>query len=274
VAKESRSEKRGKRAIRWGLLAAVAIWSGIAVSTAVAARKVHAFVIADARFLLPALNPDGEPPPSFVMQGVVRASRWRIVRAFTADFGRSIFSIPLAERRRRLLAIDWIEDASVSRLWPNRVIVRVIERKPVAFVNVPVRGAGGAVSLVSLIDSHGVILEPPPHSRFTFPVLSGVTDDQSEAERSNRVATMQRVLHDLGPLSKDVSEVNVGSLHDVTLAAQVENRAVELALGTENFASRYQNFLAYYPEIRKRSPAATAFDLRLDGRITVKESAQ
>ena len=38
--------------------------------------------------------------------------------------------MPLAERRRRLLAIDWVEDASVSRLWPNRVLVRITERKP------------------------------------------------------------------------------------------------------------------------------------------------
>jgi hypothetical protein len=42
-------------------------------------------------------------------------------------------------------------------------------------------------------------------------------------------------------------------------------------MGESNFARRYQNFVGHYPEIRKRSPEAKAFDLRLDDRITVKE---
>ena len=32
----------------------------------------------------------------------------------------------------------------------------------------------------------------------------------------------------------------------------------------------YRNFINHYPEIRKRSPEAGAFDLRLDDRITAK----
>ena len=52
------------------------------------------------------------------------------------------FPAPLEERRRRLLAIDWVEDASVSRIWPNRLVVRIHERKPVAFVNLPVAEGG------------------------------------------------------------------------------------------------------------------------------------
>src|ERR1035438_10218353 len=42
-----------------------------------------------------------------------------------------------------------------------------------------------------------------------------------------------------------------------------------LLLGDGNYAQRFQNFLNHYPEIRKGSPLAKVFDLRLDGRITV-----
>ena len=75
-------------------------------------------------------------------------------RVFATDFDRSIFAVPLDERRRRLLAIDWVEDASVSRIWPDRLVVRIRERTPVAFV--PLRSG------VLLIDSHGVLLDQPP----------------------------------------------------------------------------------------------------------------
>ena len=62
--------------------------------------------------------------------GLTYASRSKVQRVFAGDFEHSIFSVPLAERRRRLLAIDWVEDASVSRVWPDRLVVRIRERKP------------------------------------------------------------------------------------------------------------------------------------------------
>jgi hypothetical protein len=51
----------------------------------------------------------------------------------------------------------------------------------------------------------------------------------------------------------------------------VDRRVLKLHLGDSNYAQRFQNFLSHYPEIRKGSPQAKVFDLRLDGRITVKE---
>ncbi len=81
---------------------------------------------------------------------------------FAADFGRSAFRIPMAERRRRLLAIDWVEGRSISRIWPNHLVVRVKERKPVAFVSLD-------TGRYLLIDARGVLLTPPPRSASIFP---------------------------------------------------------------------------------------------------------
>jgi len=200
------------------------------------------------------------------MDGLVYTSRSRVLTTFTPDFGRSVFLVPLAERRRRLLAIDWVENAYIARIWPNRVAVRVKERKPVAFVNLPIPGSRG--SRVLLIDAEGVLLEPPAQSHFTFPVLTGVTEDQSETERRYRVRGMLRLLDDLGPLAKDISEVNAAAPENLMIITWIEGHAVELVMGNQNFARRLQNFLDHYPEIRRRSGGVKAFDLRLDDRIT------
>ena len=74
---------------------------------------------------------------ALTVDGLAYASRAKVQRVFAQDFDRSVFAVPLDERRRRLLAVDWVEDASVSRIWPDRLVVRIRERKPVAFV--PVR---------------------------------------------------------------------------------------------------------------------------------------
>jgi cell division protein FtsQ len=240
------------------------MWAGIVlagavcVSTAMAALKVRQFALADPQFKLLRDKPD-----ALTINGLRHASRAKVQRVFSADFGHSIFAVPIEERRRRLLAIDWVEDASVLRIWPDRLSVQIRERRPVAFVFLR--------SGVLLIDSQGVLLDPPPQAQFTFPVLSGVREDEADEQRHDRVRAMLRVQEDLGYLAKDISEVNVADVENIRIVAQVEQRALELMIGDANFARRFQNFLNHYPEIRKRSPDVRTFDLRLDDRITAKE---
>ena len=63
----------------------------------------------------------------------------------------------------------------------------------------------------------GVLLSMPtacssnlrPQAQFTFPVLSGIRESETEAQRAERVHSFQRVLRDMGYLAKDISEVDV-----------------------------------------------------------------
>ena len=252
--------------IRWRLWLTVLAWCVLFVSSAVAARKAHDFVLRDPQFLL-----SGEQRGTLTLQGVRYASRGKLLRVFASDYGRSIFAVPLAERRRRLLAVDWVEDASVSRIWPNRLVVRITERQPVAFASLPYHQHGAASTRFLLVDAQGVLLDPPLRAQFAFPILNGLSEDQTEPERRVRVRAMLRLLEDLGPASQNISEVHAAAPDDLAVEAQVEGRVLELQLGDGNYAKRFQNFLLHYPEIRKRAANVTAFDLRLDDRITAKE---
>jgi cell division protein FtsQ len=252
-----------KKAIRWRLWMNVALACVALAVVIFAGRKVRHFVVTDPRFKL--ASPD-ERGLGLSMAGIAHASRTRVMATFNADFGRSVFLMPIAERRRRLLAVDWVEDASIARIWPNQVAVRIQERKPIAFVNIRVPHGRGA--RVLLIDAEGVLLEPPAQSHFTFPVLAGVTEEQTEPERRQRVHAMLRLLHELGALGKEISEVNAAVPENLIIVTRVDGRAVELVMGNQNSAARMQNFLDHYSEIRRRSGNARAFDLRLDDRIT------
>lgn len=233
------------------------------VSTAMAGYKVREFALTDPQFTL-----EREDTGALTIEGLRYASRARVMRVFEGDYGRSVFAVSLAERRRRLMGIDWVAEASVSRLWPNRVVVRITERKPLAFVNLPL---ATGLTRVLLIDGNGQLLEPPPQSRFSFPVLSGITEAQSDSERRMRVHAMTKLLEALGPAGKEISEVNAADAENLRIVTQIENHPVELLMGDGNYARRYQGFLAHYPEIRKRSEATMTFDLRLDDRITAKD---
>ena len=246
----------GARGARlWLAVAGIGLLLG---STALAALKIRRYAAEDPQFMLSRDSKD-----ALTIEGLKYTNRSKVVRVFSGDFEHSIFATPLDERRRRLLGIDWVEDASVSRVWPDRLVVRLRERTPVAYVNFRTG--------VLLIDSHGALLDPPPQSHFTFPVLSGVREDQKEDERRERVHTLLRFEEEMGYMAKDLSEVDVSDMDNLRIVTQVDKRAVELVLGDSNFAWRYQNFMTHYPEIHRHSPEVKTFDLRLDDRITAKE---
>ncbi len=255
---KTRETRKGGSGVRWRLWLGLAVLGSVGVSSAMASFKVRQYVLSDPQFALSRDRAD-----ALAIEGLVYATRPKVQRVFAEDFGRSVFLIPLEERRRRLMAIDWVEDASVSRIWQGRLSVHIRERQPVAFVNFR---AG-----VLLIDAHGVLLEPPPRARFAFPVLSGLMETETEAQRLEHVRLLLGFQQDMGYLMHDISEVNVADPENIRVLAQVNDHPVELMMGEENFARRYQNFTAHYPEILKRSPEVKAFDLRLDDRITAKE---
>jgi cell division protein FtsQ len=259
MAREPAANKKTQPGrFNWRLTFGILAAGAIAVSTAMAGYKASLYVASDQQFRLSRDRKD-----ALTILGLTYASRSKVQRVFAVDFDHSVFSVPLDERRRRLLAIDWVADASVSRVWPDRLVIRIRERKPVAFVSFR--------SGLLLIDAQGVLLEPPAQAEFSFPVLSGAREDESEADRRTRVRCFLRVQEEMGYLAKEISEVDASDPENIRIVAQVDRRVVTLLLGDGNYAQRFQNFLNHYPEIRQGSPHARVFDLRLDGRFTVKE---
>ncbi len=240
------------------MLLRLLVWAGVLAGMAWGSLQVNSFLEDDPRFDLAGLE----------IRSAVYASRAHIQSIFEPDFRRSVFRIPLDERRRRLLAIDWVETAAVARVWPNRIVVTVKERTPVAFAKLPA-GSGGRYRFL-LIDGDGVLLSIPPRARFRLPVLDGVTESETEAARAVHVKAMRQLLEDLGPRAKDISEVDAADTLEMRLIAELDGHAVELLVGDRSYRTRYMNFVNHYEEIRKHSAEATVFDLRMDDRILAK----
>src|SRR5437588_10815589 len=94
------------------------------------AQQVELFLIRDPRFTLTPPAEYGEESPALHLTGMKFASRSQILRTFQQDVGRSLYLFPMAERRKALLRIPWVKDASIQRSWPNQVSVQITERQP------------------------------------------------------------------------------------------------------------------------------------------------
>jgi cell division protein FtsQ len=228
--------------------------------------RMDLLLASDPRFTLAEPSADGESPALRIV-GALHTPRAAILRVFSADFGRSVYLLPLEERRRALLEIDWVKDAAVGRLWPDRLAVRIVERKPVAFLRLP-SAMNPASGSVALVDAEGVILSPPAGAEFTLPAISGIRREQSPSMRRQRVAMALRLVAELGSLAGQLSEIDVGDPENVQVVLQANGQVVSLQLGNRNFLSRIQNFLHYFEAMQEQRPEAGSFDLRLDDRIT------
>ncbi len=225
------------------------------------------FLIKDNRFRVAEADELAGQSPNLVVEGAQYASPSQIRHVFVEDFGRSLYLVPVVKRRERLLQIDWIEDASVARIWPNTLKVQVHERAPVAFVHLPPNAKDG-MSRFALIDREGVILRPRMAAKFTLPVITGVKESEPPDDRRARVHRVLAMLKEVGPLSQNISEINAADPNNLTVAEHVDDAVVNLLLGDENYGERLQNFLANYSEIRAKRPDVKTLDLRVDGVIT------
>lgn len=236
----------------------------------IAFHRVEAWLINDPRFHLPPAAGYGKDPANLQMDGVRRSSKAAILRVLEQDFGRSLYLFPVAERRRQLLAVDWVREATVSRRWPDRLAVLIQEREPVAFVQI---NRQGNAPQFHLIDAEGVLLPLPRGERFNFAVLTGISASEPEASRKVRVQAAMTLLGGIGPLAARISEIDVRDPGNLKAALQVDRDMVTVLLGNRNFRARIEKFLAHYQEIHQRRPGARTFDLQIDDRITSLEGA-
>jgi cell division protein FtsQ len=169
--------------------------------------------------------------------------------------------MPLRQRRDELLRLQWVKDARVTRVWPNRLQIRITEREPVAFVQLP-----GEVEL-PLIDTDGHLLRPETQQTLNLPILTGITRQQNDEERRVRVRRLQKLVADAGELAAKISEVDASDPDNLKVMQDAGGKAVTLIVGNRSFKRRLEKFRQNAEDLLRRDPDKTVFDLRVDGSI-------
>jgi cell division protein FtsQ len=240
----------------------VLIWAARAtlliVLLAAAALPLAWYVLNSPRFQLSGTD-------AVIVTGNHFVSQAEVAVAVGAGAQPSLFRLSLDEARRQVETISWVRTASLRRVYPNRLQVDIIERKPIAFVNL---GSG-----VKLVDEDGVTLEKPAESNFDFPVLTGLETSMSLADRRARLALFEQFAQELklrvNGAGWVVSEADLSDLADLK-ALLVEGRQTILVhFGDRDFGQRFDTFLALLPQVERASPSVDAVDLRFHDQVVV-----
>jgi cell division protein FtsQ len=202
--------------------------------------------------------------------GLAEVSRTEMLPVFGEDIGRNIFFVPLAERRKQLEQIPWVEHATVMRFLPDQIRVSVVERQPVAFAR------NG--QQVGLVDANGVLLTMPAsmmaQHHYSFPVLTGIDPRDSAAGRRERMAVYERLVADLDSggqkISSQISEIDLTNPEDARILMPEPGGDILAHFGDDHFLERWKRYKTNIDEWRQQHPTLAAVDLRYDSQVVLK----
>ena len=184
---------------------------------------------------------------------IAHLDRQHLEAAVVEAVDGSFFSVDLERIREQLEQLPWIESASVRRVWPDTLKVRVVEQVPLAYW-----GSDGLVS------QRGAVFRPE-----TLPRLQGLAVLEGADESAPRIVReylRMRTLLETADLR--LTHVRVDAREAWSL--QTES-GVELNLGRREVMPRLTRFVQLYPYLQeqmKRIPESV--DLRYTNGFTVR----
>jgi len=169
---------------------------------------------------------------TIVVEGNGRTPSERIISLSGIRKGTNIFSFSAAEAARSVERAPWIEEARVRRTLPDKVTIRVRERKPVALVR---------LSDLYVMDEKGVIFKRfEPSDGLDLPVVTGLTEriiKNGDRRIEDGLLTLLELLEEgRGLEAERVSEVHVDPDYGFTI--YTVDKGVRVDLGFSELDKR------------------------------------
>ena len=177
----------------------------------------------------------------------------------------NLLAINTAQVKSLLESHPWIAWAEVTRDWPNRLMIRVKEKKPVALLN---RNSG-----LFYLDNKGRIIAAASSSQeLDFPVVTGL---ESYAFNSNHSSQAPGILQEaLGLLklaarkNSILSEQNISEIHvteNGELLLYLLERAFPIYMGTKgSISTRYYRLVKVLRDLYKTREFTEVSYIRMD----------
>ncbi len=184
---------------------------------------------------------------------LVGESQTDLERQLSKWVGRSFFATDLAEVKTALEQRPWIASAAVRRIWPDRLLVEVREKKPLAFWN---HG--------QLVSRAGQLFTPANREiAGRLPHLAGPDDRVRDViEMARRMADVL-AQRDLGFAGLTLEPRGAWTL---TLA-----NGIEVSLGRDQVEQRFERFISVYQErLATRADEVKRIDARYSNGVAVQ----
>ena len=193
---------------------------------------------------------------------VTKEEVWTVVRG---GGSANIWTVPAREVSRKLSAHPWIRSVSVRKAFPDRLVVRVEEQRPVAMVN---------LDALWYVNADG-----KPFKRLTtydpknLAIITGFSPKDLRAGDALAVRNFRRAMEllrlaEAGPLRKNLSEVHFDPQDGYTLVTR--DTGVQFRIGGMDFPKAVRRIEEALPRISSLGNSPGIVDLKTEGRIFVR----
>lgn len=172
--------------------------------------------------------------------------------------GANVFSVSLEEVRERVEGLKWVRFATVQRVLPDTIGIKIVERQPVGLARM--RGS------ILQFDVEGELLEQDRGSGVNFPILDGLKAKDNEGNQM-KVALYLKIMEDLHGQS-ELSEIHINDEGEVSVVSLTEPLLVKL--GASDFRTRWARYLQLRTRIQQDYPDAVQVDFRFKDQVILK----
>ena len=179
-------------------------------------------------------------------------SKEQIAALSRVDIHSNLLAINTSEVKALLESHPWIAGADVIRDWPNRLVITVMEKKPVALLS---RDSG-----LFYLDNKGMIIAAAgPSQELDFPVITGLEDFPFKPADDKQVPESLKQIMDLlklaGRNNTILPEQNISQVHvskNGELVLYLLERAFPIYLGREGeMSTKYYRLVKVLRDLYK-----------------------
>lgn len=197
----------------------------------------------------------------------VRVSEGDILAASDIGVGDSLFDLDLRLIGRKIEEHPWIAKAEVERSFPDRVVIRVVEREARAIID---------LGYLYYVDKSGDVFKMlEAGSELNYPVITGIDRqyllDNPDQTRGCLNLALQAIneLENRSPFNlDDISEIHYDEQEGLILHTLIGG--VPVLMGKENFAVKLNRLEAIFNDLEPRLLALKYIDLNVTDRVIVK----
>ena len=177
----------------------------------------------------------------------------------------NIWSLSSRDIGRRLRTHPWVRNVSVRKSFPDRLVVRIDERKPAAMIN---------LDALYYVDEEGSIFKRlTAYDPKKFPIVTGFSRSELAARDAVTLQNLKKTLDllrcaEAGSLRQNVSEVHFDAQDGFTLVTR--DKGLLLKIGMMECREAMKRIEEAMPRLESVGQARGIVDLKTAGRIFVR----
>ncbi len=256
----------------WEKVKAFLGWSCFTLCSAALLAGFSLFLVISYQFLLTVPFFCLKGPDSIKIEGQVLSTPVAVLQEMHLQPGASLLSIQPLKVEKALLQQSWIEQAELTRIWPDRVSIKIREHQPVALVKLEPK--------LYLMDSKGILFKVmEPHDPHDFPVITGLQVEHFQRVEGIMTPLLAKVFDFLELLQEKnnylnlatISEINVDPERGITIYPSELNLGV--SIGFQGHSQKLANLQKVLPHLKQHGDLANIekIDLNYPQRVLVSK---